>query len=310
MFPSVAKLQNLASGAQLHLAARHLVGRSRNCHLYIPRTDVSAMHAAIVWDGSVWQLQDLGSRNGTFLDGHKLTSGEYRVITSGAELMFGVRKNRYRLIDDSPPRLMAIADNGDVTVVDGNVLCLPSPEDCVASILLDVDGRWQVETDDETRPLEDQQLVVAGGRAWKVCLPSVKSPTQDLDTDPGPTLADVALELFVSRDEEHVDATVKCPGEDLKLEPRAHNQLLLALVRCRLDDAEQEDLPESEHGWVYRDDLLRMLDIDAGLRNTWIFRVRQQFAATGIRGGAAIIERRVTPRQIRIGVAQITIHSA
>jgi len=71
----VAMLQDMQSGIRQHLTARHLVGRSRNCHLCIPKPDVSAVHAAILWDGGVWKIQDFGSRNGTFINGHKVRTG-------------------------------------------------------------------------------------------------------------------------------------------------------------------------------------------------------------------------------------------
>ncbi len=298
----VATLENIASGSQFHLAARHLVGRSKSCLLCIERPNVSGVHAEIVWDGGNWHVRDLDSRNGTFINGRKLTVGEQAVLAKGAELIFGVREHSFRLIDDSPPRLMAIATNtGEVIVVEGELMSLPSPDICDVSIFRDVDECWQVETGDGTQVIADQELVMAGSRIWRVCLPALKDRTREARTTIEPTLAMVALEFHVNRNGEHIVIELKHSNENIELEPRAHASLLLTLAQCRMNDANQNNLPDSEHGWEYRDDLAKMLGIEPPLLNLWVFRARKQFASAGIRGAAGIIERRAGSQQMRIG---------
>ena len=308
MLHSVATLKNLVSGAQLHLAARHLVGRSKNCHLCIARPNISGVHAEIVWTGGSWQIQDLGSRNGTFIDGRKLSAGEQAALVSGTELVFGVPDNRFQLVDDSPPRLMAISDTDEVRMDDGEILCLPTLEECEVSIFRGADDRWRLETDHEVRVLVDQEIVVAGGLAWRICLPSLTAETRDAKADVEPAMAEIGLEFFVSRDGEHVTMMLDRPSDKMPLEPRAHAFLLLTLARCRLNDAEQSDLPETEHGWVYREDLIKMLAItDPHLINLWVHRARRQLAEAGVRGAAGIVERRAGAQQMRIGVKALQI---
>lgn len=44
-----------------------LLGRNAPCELVIPDDpDMSRRHARLVWSGSSWALEDLGSSNGTF----------------------------------------------------------------------------------------------------------------------------------------------------------------------------------------------------------------------------------------------------
>ena len=65
--------------------------------------DVSSRHAAILKQGERWYLRDLGSRNGTLVNGHKITgdtkldnTDQIRLGTQGPNLEF-------RLVPDSTP---------------------------------------------------------------------------------------------------------------------------------------------------------------------------------------------------------------
>ena len=50
-----------------------LIGRSPECHLCAGSTSISRKHCAITRDGTKVMLKDLGSRNGTLLNGEKIT---------------------------------------------------------------------------------------------------------------------------------------------------------------------------------------------------------------------------------------------
>jgi len=45
------------------------IGRAADAALRIDHPSVSRMHAELLFDGARWQLRDLGSKNGTFVDG-------------------------------------------------------------------------------------------------------------------------------------------------------------------------------------------------------------------------------------------------
>ncbi|MGE3675965.1 MAG: FHA domain-containing protein, partial [Polyangiaceae bacterium] len=49
-----------------------VIGRDEAVDLCIPVQSVSRRHAEIRWEGSQWLLRDLGSRNGTLLDGQRI----------------------------------------------------------------------------------------------------------------------------------------------------------------------------------------------------------------------------------------------
>jgi hypothetical protein len=64
-----------------------VIGRSPESDLVVEDPAVSSRHAAIRWDGEQAVIVDLGSINGTFLNGKKLVG--YSPLTNGEQLGFG-----------------------------------------------------------------------------------------------------------------------------------------------------------------------------------------------------------------------------
>lgn len=307
MLPDVPTLRDKAAGADHYLGARNLIGRANVCTLRIVRPSVSGLHSQLLWNGSGWYAQDLNSRNGTFVDGRRLDPGEQAPLDVGTTLGFGAPEPAYQLVDASAPRLMATSDEGSVLVADADLLCLPSPEACEVSVFCNGYMRWVVESDDGERVLEDQDLLVAAGRAWRVSLPSPPSATRQAGENAHPAIYDLTLAFHLSRDGEHVTATLTQGNSTVELEYRAHLFLLLELARARLEDATRSNLPPNERGWVYRDELLKKLHIDASLLNIWIYRARQQLAKANVRGAGSVLERRPGTHQLRIGVDKLCL---
>src|SRR4051812_30052549 len=93
----------IAGGARHPLRAEHLIGRSTRTDLRIDDRSVSAEHATLRWTGRGWVLRDLGSRNGTWVDGHRVASGDSMALMEGDALSFGSAEPRFRLIETGPP---------------------------------------------------------------------------------------------------------------------------------------------------------------------------------------------------------------
>ncbi len=55
-----------------------VVGRSRDCGLVISDGTVSGRHARLTWHGAVLLVEDLGSANGTWVRGQRITQMEIR----------------------------------------------------------------------------------------------------------------------------------------------------------------------------------------------------------------------------------------
>jgi len=69
-----------------------IIGRSRSCDLRIPHSDSSRRHAEIYRAADGYVLRDLGSTNGTFVNGrpvneHRLEPGD-RIQIAGSEMTF------------------------------------------------------------------------------------------------------------------------------------------------------------------------------------------------------------------------------
>ena len=99
----MATLRHLATQALRPLPARLLVGRAPACALCLDDRRVSGEHATIRWTGHQWEIRDLGSRNGTFVDGRRLASGERIPLDAGARMAFGGTDDLWELVDTGPP---------------------------------------------------------------------------------------------------------------------------------------------------------------------------------------------------------------
>ncbi|MGB4863206.1 MAG: FHA domain-containing protein [Tepidiformaceae bacterium] len=78
----------LARGAEFALAGNMLIGRDGRAGIILPDASVSTRHATVERAGGAWRLADLGSTNGTFVDGRRI--GERGVtVRRGAKLTFG-----------------------------------------------------------------------------------------------------------------------------------------------------------------------------------------------------------------------------
>ena len=181
-----------------------------------------------------------------------------------------------------------------IGAVDG-LLGLPSVEQPEVVVYRDLAGTWIAEAGDERREITDGDLLEVGGQAFSLSVPESTDHTATVES--GSTLDAVALRFGVSLDEEHVQLTVSCRGQRTPLEPREHGYVLLTLARQRLEDRE---LPFAEQGWIDRDRLLRMLQLDANGLNVAIYRARGQLASAGIDNAVGIVE--VRRGQRRIGI--------
>ena len=77
----------LASGERLPVADEAVLGRSADCTITIEDPEISRRHAAIRVAAGVATVEDLGSRNGTFLNGHRVASPA--ALADGDEVRIG-----------------------------------------------------------------------------------------------------------------------------------------------------------------------------------------------------------------------------
>ena len=304
----MAILVEEGTGRTIALAARVLVGRSDAAQLQLADRRVSSEHASIRWLGDGWQIRDLGSRNGTFLDGRRLGPGESVPVPAGGKLTFGGLNGGWVVVDAGPPAVVAqcLVDGRRCTSEDG-LLALPDAETASATVFRTPDGLWWFEADEAARELRNADLVEVDGAVWRIHLPVLAAETAEGERTVG--ASDLVITFAVSLDEEHVDVAVRWPGGSATLPSRAHHYPLLVLARQRLSDA-AAGVSDAEQGWIWPDALAKMLGSTQNHLNVSIHRIRKEFAALGVFDGAAVVERRGGTGPVRIGVYQLDVGSA
>jgi FHA domain len=301
----MALLKNLHTGRTVALGARVLVGRAGTCALCLDSRMVSNEHASVWWESGVWMVRDVGSRNGTQVDGRKLAPGERAELQPGAVLVFGHEEHTWTLVDAGAPVAIARADDGQVVAAVGGVLSLPNADEPLYMVFEGRDGQWAMEGPDGVRAVRDGSPVAAAGRGWILHLPVGHTSTWT-PAVAALSISTVGLRFRLSRDEEYIELFLLHGGAETHLQARAHFELLLVLARARLEDA---DHPPSERGWRYADELQRGLGLEGAAFNLYIFRARQQFGEAEVAGAAGVVERRASTGQVRLGVERIEVES-
>jgi pSer/pThr/pTyr-binding forkhead associated (FHA) protein len=93
------KIEGEALESKYPLEEINLIGRATDNTLILYESTVSGYHARLSYQNEQWWLEDLGSRNGTFVN--ELPVSEPLVITYGDVLGFG--KTRLRLAPGHSP---------------------------------------------------------------------------------------------------------------------------------------------------------------------------------------------------------------
>jgi DNA-binding winged helix-turn-helix (wHTH) protein len=78
-----------------------VIGRARHATIHIDSGGVSRHHARIVVSGGEATIEDLGSKNGTFIDGHPITGA--RVLKDQCEIRVGPVAFTFRVASPTVP---------------------------------------------------------------------------------------------------------------------------------------------------------------------------------------------------------------
>jgi hypothetical protein len=307
----MGSLRQLSTGRTRLLEPELLVGRATVCSLRLTERHVSAQHALLRLSREQWWVRDLGSRNGTFLDGKKLTAGDEYALRRGSRLAFGMPEQQWELVDDSAPRAMIVPlDGSEPLLLEGDLVALPSADDPRATLYREAAGGWVLERADESvTEMSNLQTFDVGGRVWRLCYTeddAICKTTMRGAAAIAPDAKMLELTFSVSSDEETVHLRARAGRITLDLGVRKHHYLLLTLARRRIQDVAR-GLPDPSCGWVDLDELAHDPTMAPPLLNLDVFRIREQFAAAGVVDAAAVIERRPRARQLRIGTGQLSV---
>lgn len=300
---SVGCIRGVRTGRALTLEAYSPVGRAAQSRLSSTDDRVSNEHACLRWSSSRrWTIRDLGSTNGTWLNGQVLVPGTDHDLALGDQLAFGTQGEQWELIDISAPEPMACPlDGQEPCVIAEGVIAIPSVENAAASIVRGTDGAWILENANRVTPISPGVVFEVGGRLWRFSYPSDWTTTAKARQIR--LVQESHLCFGVSSDEEYVTLEVEYEGQRIGMGQLSAWYLLLTLARIRA--REQRELPPAEAGWMHRDDLADMLCCTEQQLNVWVHRVRSRFSSKGFLDYASIIERRDGSGQLRIGVERV-----
>ena len=301
---AVGRLRESHSNESRALEAYSLVGRGPTCSVVLKDERVSYEHACLKYTAGGWALRDLGSTNGTWLNGQKVAAGTDLPVRAGDAIAFGESGLVYRLDDAAPPEPMAVALAGGAaaSLTDG-VILLPTSESPTASIFRSADGGWTLESGDRVRAIEPGEIVDVSGASFRFSCPNEWQATAKIQRLR--LVTESVLHFDVSDDEEHVSLTVECDGDRMPLGRSNAYYFLLTLARLR--NTEHRAERDSESGWTHREELTNMLKCGEQQLNVWIHRVRAKFASKEFLDYASIVERRDGSGQLRIGVPRNVI---
>jgi hypothetical protein len=289
----MATLVQTASGFVHFLEAETLVGRSPRASVSIEDRLVSMHHASMLWNGDRWILRDLGSRNGTFVDGRQLANEEQLALEVGMRIGFGSPELSYLCSSIDAPTVMLVAlESGAAIAIDNALMAIPSPERPCATLALHDDGFWSIELGDDTRMLLDQERLEIDGVSYRFCENRGSQRTMPSARSKECINGEFTLELACSLDEEHVELSVSQGDKRSALGTRSCYYALLMLARCRLGQGLPAHMTVDRDGWIATSTLATMLNTTEQHVNVDIFRIRKALQSAELADAAALIERR------------------
>lgn len=294
----------IEQGTERHsLSATTTVGRDAHCQLILRERAVSSIHASILWRNSEWQVRDLGSTNGTFVNGRRLPAGNSRALKPGDKLAFGEKSHRWVLVDDGPPMLAAIrSGDGALRLAVDGILALPDEASALCVVVEQSPGVWVLTPGEQ--PVLDQQTLTVGGDTWSLRVPAVVLNTVPLGNTDW-SADDIELEFAVSSDEEQVQITIRHRNDVQVLASKAEFYLLLTLARERIADA-GAGVGDEDAGWLEISDLCDALRISECHLNIQVHRARAHLSSLSVLGPGGILSRS-RAGQIRIATGKLTV---
>ena len=109
----------------------YVIGRRSDCQVFVPDMRVSRQHARLWRDGDSWTLEDLGSNNGTYVNGVRLQGST--LLHNEDEILIANNKIRVEA-QDFPSDAMPVAGPA-VTIVDSEGSVIKSREESSAGRL-------------------------------------------------------------------------------------------------------------------------------------------------------------------------------
>lgn len=302
----MARLRKVGADEGVVLESLHRIGTDRSSHLVCTDRHASRAHALISWNGRYWELRDLNSTNGTYVDGARITRDVDIPLVVGRVLSFGTpNAEAWEIVEVDPP--VASARCG-ARVIWGTVdfLALPDEETGLVVVRREADESWIRDGASGEEPVLDGATVEVAGETWQLSLPKWPAGTLPATLPISYSIVDAALIFTSEGGGAQVSLVVVLGTERHSFEARKHWEMLMELARRRLQD-EERGLPQAECGWMTTQEMAEWLGIPKDLVLLHAHHCRQALKKAGIVDFQDIIGRRSVVRKMRIGTAKLTI---
>lgn len=301
----MSRLVPIGNGDTLTLLPETILGRSPRSDIVLDDPCVSGTHARLRWARTGWVVRDLGSSNGTWIDGEKLQPGQDHPLRASMELALGSARCRWRLESEGPPPPQATSHPGTAVGSAGRLVLPPVGEEQL--VIYEEAGSWVSEdlVSGAVVPVSSGDIVLAGGERWRLHLVGAEPVTLQ-DAAPGPHLSELSLYIRSRRGDEYVEIRASDGKTEIELGEYACYAVVLFLARARLEDDAAGLLP-AESGWRMQEEVLEALKIRRLHLFTQTRRARIYFSEAGVLGASGLFERRNTSGEIRLGIGRLLV---
>jgi FHA domain-containing protein len=278
------------------IPCRCLIGRSTLADLRLSSRRASSEHASLGWYSERWVLRDLGSSNGTSVDGRTLSSRDRVTLSCGNELRFGGDDEVWTVINvDTPDPCAVLLGPQEYKWGQESLLVLPSIDAPEASVFVDREG-WRLDSGSELSSPECGDVIRLQSGHYRLLLPDHSGRSRALTAKYELDLA--LLELSFNVSPERVALTLRQGSTEVQLPARACIYTLLALARLRGGER-----PTPDSGWISSGELAEVRGCSTEKVNVDIHRLRRLFQEAGVHNAAQIVERDDAKR-LRIGAVR------
>ncbi|MEZ4316487.1 MAG: FHA domain-containing protein [Myxococcota bacterium] len=288
-----------------------LIGRAPSNDLVVPDEQVSWHHAAVWVERGKPSIRDMGSRNGTFLNGQKVRGAESfgadDVVMLGPTTRLRVigpagRAYRQILLEevDSGVRIPLRTDRFHIGSAEDADLRVETAPARAATLLVEESGEVVLGTDDSEIPLVAGQVFEVAGRRLRIVeMEPTAEPTVEPESDRYRYRLTASLNGAVGP-----EATLEDPVAGTRYVVDAENRAILLYLLARqvaTDLAERK--PVTDVGWMSDDDVNTGIwgkggSGDANSLHVLVYRLRKEIQKGGF--DPWFIEKRRRALRIRL----------
>ncbi|MBA3452899.1 MAG: SpoIIE family protein phosphatase [Deltaproteobacteria bacterium] len=237
--PSLVFLAGPIAGRRFKLGeGEYVIGRRSDCQVFVPDMRVSRQHARLWKDGEVWTLEDLGSNNGTYVNGVRVKNSTN--LRHDDEIAIANNRIRVEARELTPDPNKAKTPGG-VTIVDvGEMPLLRGREDMGSG------GRMPL--------ISSGMINISDQRAVRLIERKLDALTEVLhataSSDTGESLlqkvVEALLQLFPQADDVGVLVEDERSGE-LRVQCQRHREHLVRAVEDKTEPEEAKTQSQAGH---------------------------------------------------------------